>query len=663
MAKPSSTSSHPPDSALLKRLRQAVQTSGLNADISSLPSPEQCALVTNRLAQTTVRFLTGIDPSHGQLLAEELRALGSSQEFDMLMEDRSFTFYHVVQFLYEFAKHHTRLPFFCAGMGRGGGGIEVAPDREIISLLHLLPTALPPVADDRHFGLLMQSLIPQILNMVFATGLFTTEVRPEKDHQLYIGLQYATPGQLEKCLRPFGLERDVGAFFLNSALHVQGTLQLGCDTFVQDAEHNVEIKGLIEQRSAQGREEIAATCTCSWTLSWESDIRLSRLEAPDVILDHGLAIYDALHRKDLQYYLERIKSLEMQVQALEERDRYHDLIGKSPQMHRVYQTIQQVAGTDFTVLIRGESGTGKELVARAIHASSPRHDRPFIAVNCAAFTETLLESELFGHEKGAFTGADRQKPGRFEAADGGTLFLDEVGDVPLTTQVKLLRALDTQTFERVGGTRPLQVDVRIISATNRNLEELIARGEFREDFYFRLNVLPINIPPLREHPEDIPLLAQHFLQRTIERVDKQVDGFARSAIDLLTHHSWSGNIRELLNVIERAVVVYAQGTTLTAADISQALGPQEQKLSLSMLNLRQRRLLQQLGEEEQGCSVDDLLTIAQEVAGGSGASRRTLQNDLRKLAELGYAAWHKHGSARLYTATQQGLDLARTHQI
>jgi len=639
-----------------------VQTSGLNADLSTLEPQEQTIVVTNRLAQTTVRYLTSIDPLNGQRLAEELRSLGSAQEFDLLMEDRGYTFFHVVQFLYEYAKHHAGIPYFCVGMGRGGGGVEVAPDREVISLLRLLPTALPSPSDRRNFGKLMQTLVPLILDKVFTPGLFQIEVASEQEDRLRIGLRYTDQDQLRNCFKSLGLERDIGASFLNSALHIQGTLQLGRDTFVQDGDHAVEMKGLIEELTEDEQEEIERTCSCSWTLVWKPDIHLNRLTDADEIMDQGIAIYVALHRKDLEYYLERIKSLEMRVQALEGRDRFHQLIGKSPQMHQVYQTIQQVAATDFTVLIRGESGTGKELVARAIHESSARQEQPFVAVNCAAFSETLLESELFGHEKGSFTGAERTKPGRFEAADSGTLFLDEVGDVPLTTQVKLLRVLDAQSFERVGGTENLQVDVRIIGATNRDLEELISRGEFREDFYFRLNVLPIHLPSLREHPEDIPLLAQHFLERTAERSGKQVHGFARGAFEQLMNHSWPGNIRELLNVIERAVVVYAQGQTLTAADISHALGVQGQKVSMPLLNLRQRQLIDCICRKGTDCSVEDLLAFIRSAAQGTGSSRRTLQNDLKKLAELGYVTWYKHGSARLYSITPPGLDLLEARQ-
>jgi len=311
------------------------------------------------------------------------------------------------------------------------------------------------------------------------------------------------------------------------------------------------------------------------------------------------------------------------------------------------------------VLIRGESGTGKELVAHAIHQSSPRREQPFVAVNCAAFTESLLESELFGHEKGAFTGADRTKPGRFELADGGTLFLDEVGDIPLTTQVKLLRALETQTFERVGGTRSITTDVRFIGATNRDLEERIEEGEFREDFYFRLNVLPVNLPSLREHREDIPQLAHHFIERIGRKSGKPGANLSRGAIRRLVEHPWPGNIRELQNVIERGVAVYAREDTLTEGDIVQALGLQIRGTRMPDLNLRQQEILGVLARSLEGCRVEELMAEIGQSGSRGGGSVRTLQNDLRKLAERGYANWVKDGSARVYAISSEGEKLIR----
>ena len=236
----------------------------------------------------------------------------------------------------------------------------------------------------------------------------------------------------------------------------------------------------------------------------------------------------------------------------------HTMVGESPLMRQVYRFIAKVAPTDSTVLISGESGTGKELVARAIHQNSKRATKPFVAVNCAALTETLLESELFGHEKGAFTGALVQRKGRLEIADGGTLFLDEIGDLSAPLQVKLLRVLQEREFERVGGTRTIKVDIRLVTATNRNLEDLIARGLFRQDLFYRLNVLHLEMPPLRQRQEDIPLLARYFAVRYGEKCSRRITSISLEAQKRLLSYDWPGNVRELENAIERAVVL---GTT------------------------------------------------------------------------------------------------------
>lgn len=233
----------------------------------------------------------------------------------------------------------------------------------------------------------------------------------------------------------------------------------------------------------------------------------------------------------------------------------HSMIGESVRMRQVYQFVAKVAPTDSTVLISGESGTGKELVARAIHQNSKRSKKPFIAVNCAALTETLLETELFGHEKGAFTGAVAQRKGRLEVADGGTLFLDEIGELPPPLQVKLLRVLQEREFERVGGTRTIKVDIRLLTATNRNLEDLIARGLFRQDFFYRLNVLQLQMPPLRERQEDILLLAKYFVVKYGEKCNRQITRISLQAQKRLLTYDWPGNVRELQNAIERAVVL------------------------------------------------------------------------------------------------------------
>ena len=232
-----------------------------------------------------------------------------------------------------------------------------------------------------------------------------------------------------------------------------------------------------------------------------------------------------------------------------------NIIGRSPAMVRLLETVAQVAPSEATVLITGESGTGKEMIAGALHFNSPRKDGPFVKINCAAITETLLESELFGHEKGAFTGAYRQKEGRFRQAHGGSLFLDEISEMSLAMQVKLLRVLQEREITRVGGEEPIKVDVRIITATNRDLLQEIHGGRFREDLYYRLNVVALSMPPLRERREDIPLLAQHFLEMFSEKNRKQLKGFTPQAMDRLLKYNWPGNVRELMNAVERGVVL------------------------------------------------------------------------------------------------------------
>jgi two-component system response regulator HydG len=242
-----------------------------------------------------------------------------------------------------------------------------------------------------------------------------------------------------------------------------------------------------------------------------------------------------------------------------------NIIGRSPAMLRLLETVAQVAPSEATVLITGESGSGKELIAGAIHFNSLRKNGPFVKINCAAITETLLESELFGHEKGAFTGADRRKEGRFRQAHGGTLLLDEVSEMSLMMQVKLLRALQEREFNRVGGETTIQVDVRVIAATNKDLKDQINEGAFREDLYYRLNVVELKVPPLSERKEDIPLLARHFLETFAAKNRKEIKGFTPGAMDNLIHYDWPGNVRELMNAVERAVVL-ARSSYLDESD-------------------------------------------------------------------------------------------------
>lgn len=243
--------------------------------------------------------------------------------------------------------------------------------------------------------------------------------------------------------------------------------------------------------------------------------------------------------------------------------RYHNIIGKSKKMQQVYHLLSKVSNSESTIMIQGENGTGKEMVAKAIHYNSPRKDSVFIAVNCSAFNDNLLDSELFGHVKGAFTGAIKDKKGFFETANGGTLFLDEIGDTSPSMQVKLLRILQEGTFMPVGGTVPKKVNVRVICATNKNLKEMIAKGEFREDLYYRINVINVALPPLRERPEDIPVLMDYFLQKRCEEAGLPLKTFSKKTLEKMLDHTWPGNVRELQNEVERLVVIAGEDKTIT----------------------------------------------------------------------------------------------------
>ncbi|MBX9584349.1 MAG: sigma 54-interacting transcriptional regulator [Gemmataceae bacterium] len=260
-------------------------------------------------------------------------------------------------------------------------------------------------------------------------------------------------------------------------------------------------------------------------------------------------------------------TLTVEVRSLKDQLRQEsELVGESPALAKVEAQVGRVAGTKATVLIRGESGSGKELVARAIHQHSPRKDQPYVTLNCAALTETLLESELFGHEKGAFTGATERMAGKFEAADGGTIFLDEIGEMAAATQAKFLRVLEGHPFERVGGNVPIKADVRVVAATNRPLEEAVRAGTFRRDLFFRLQVVQIDVPPLRDRADDVPLLAEHFLRRFVRETGRKIKGFTPEAVEKLKAYRWPGNVRELRNVVERAVAL-GTGPVIEAADV------------------------------------------------------------------------------------------------
>ncbi|HZX63848.1 MAG TPA: sigma-54 dependent transcriptional regulator, partial [Myxococcales bacterium] len=270
-------------------------------------------------------------------------------------------------------------------------------------------------------------------------------------------------------------------------------------------------------------------------------------------------------------------------ERVRERFRLEGMVGESPELAAVYNVVRQAAPTKATVLILGESGTGKELIAQALHELSPRKDKPFVKVSCAALSETLLESELFGHERGSFTGAVGRKEGRFELADGGTLFLDEIGEISPTVQVKLLRALQTREFERVGGTQTIKVDVRVVAATNRDLGGQAKSGHFREDLFYRLNVVAVTLPPLRNRKGDIPALAAHFIDKYAKNYGKTIEGLAPGTLNALLSHDWPGNVRELENAIERAVVL-CKSEQLTADDLPATLrGPRPSKRDVAGL--------------------------------------------------------------------------------
>src|ERR1700691_4085853 len=305
---------------------------------------------------------------------------------------------------------------------------------------------------------------------------------------------------------------------------------------------HTSVNGLGEKAGRQGGK--GKTVTAISSMVRRMSMGLNSLTYP-------LHYEDARPRTDLESTLH----IDLTEDTLSSGTGFEGIIGKSPVLRRLLQMVETVAGGDSTVLLLGETGTGKELIARAIHSHSPRNARPFVKLNCAAIPTGLLESELFGHERGSFTGAIAQKIGRLEVAHQGSLFLDEIGDIPLELQPKLLRVLQEREFERLGSTRTQRVDVRIVAATHCDLEGMIFEKQFRSDLYYRLNVFPISIPPLRERPEDIPLLVQHFVRHAARRMNKTIDTIPSETMEALTEYRWPGNIRELENVIERAVIL------------------------------------------------------------------------------------------------------------
>lgn len=322
------------------------------------------------------------------------------------------------------------------------------------------------------------------------------------------------------------------------------------------------------------------------------------------------------------------------------KDRYSpsNIIGRSKPMMQVFDMIYKAAPGNSTVLVTGESGTGKELVAQAIHQASPRCDKPFVSVNCMAFNAGVLESELFGHEKGSFTGAVARKRGRFEAADHGTLFLDEIGEISHDMQVKLLRVLQEKTIERVGGGETIKVDIRIVAATNKNLKEAVENGEFREDLYYRLNVVSIEMPPLRERREDIPFLVDHFLATYSADNNKKFDGFSPAAMDFMTGYEWPGNVRQLQNVVERCVVL-SSGTVIEADDLPAEIKDEESQFKSAVDLLPTKLNLAETLDKIEATLVRRALVhsnfVKVEAADMLGISKSLLQYKLKKYSITG----------------------------
>jgi two-component system NtrC family response regulator len=336
-------------------------------------------------------------------------------------------------------------------------------------------------------------------------------------------------------------------------------------------------------------------------------------------------------KKALENY-RLVKENRLLNQALSDRYRFENIIGKSKPMLNIYDLIRKVSQSKASVLITGPSGTGKELIANAIHYNSPRKDRPLVSINCGALTETLLESELFGHEKGAFTGAVSMKKGRFELADGGTLFLDEIGEMPPSLQVKLLRVLQEMEFERVGGTKTIKVDVRILSASNRDIKEDVAHGLFREDLFYRLNVITIEVPSLRERGEDIRLLVNHFIEKYGGDEGKERIDLSPEVWKFLYNYSWPGNIRELENVIERAVVLNSGGV-IGAKDLPDYFSGEEQVLDIERFippNAPLQKTLEQIEERLIRRALKECNNVQSHAAEMIGITKSLIQHKMKK---------------------------------
>jgi PAS domain S-box-containing protein len=366
----------------------------------------------------------------------------------------------------------------------------------------------------------------------------------------------------------------------------------------------------------------AANGTLVYWIGLNTDIEEQKQAESSLLEAHRLAHLDQLYRENLALR-DEVGSASM----------FEEIVGTSTPLKAVLSQIDKVARTGATVLITGETGTGKELIAQAVHKRSGRSERPFISVNCAAFAPGLISSELFGHEKGAFTGATQRRPGRFELAHGGTIFLDEVGELPADTQVALLRVLQEREFERVGGTQPIRVDVRVISATNRDLSAAVANGSFRSDLYYRLQVFPIEVPPLRERREDISLLVQYFIDRYSRKAGKKIRHVSRETFELLQLYEWPGNIRELQNVVERSVILCDEETF----SIDESWLPRQLQPSHEAKSKRQIKLPRRLAEQERTMIEEALEASRGRVFGPMGAAiklgipRSTLESKIKSL--------------------------------
>ena len=399
-----------------------------------------------------------------------------------------------------------------------------------------------------------------------------------------------------------------------------------------------EVSGLDVLREAKVLRPEAGVILLTGHGTIESAVEAMRLGAFDYVTK-PFESSELLHRvQNALNHHQLVNEVRLLRQQIREQRGFGTLVGRSPQMVRVAEMISRVAPTDTTILIEGESGTGKELVARAIHAESPRADRPFVAINCGALPETLLESEMFGHVRGAFTGATATKKGLFEEADRGTLFLDEIGDTSTAIQIKLLRVLQEREIRRVGSNAPIKIDVRVLAASHRSLEALVKEGRFREDLLYRLNVVTIPVPSLRERREDIPLLAAHFLEGVVKRLGKPVPTLSQEAMTLLLEYPWPGNVRQLENAIERAVLL-ATRETIFPGDFPPSLlrngsagepGAPPPKL-LRLEDMEREHILSTL---------DDLGWNQARAAEALGIARNTLW---RKLKEYGIQPTERHG--------------------